>query len=276
MQDAKPTVTNTATAVQALAGKRVTVVGLARSGVAAARLLLAAGARVTIADRKERSELERALAELDAGSITVRVGADYGSAFESPELIVISPGVPSRADELQRARARGVQVIGELELAARFVAAPVLAVTGTNGKSTTVTLIGKLLAESGKRVFVGGNIGTALSEAALATYQAGGASSPYDYLVVEVSSFQLETVERFHPWAAALLNITSDHMDRYESMEEYVAAKARILDNQTAGDYSLFNLDDERVMRLRARTRASAEPGQSAMSSAAERFWRAI
>ncbi len=258
MQDAKPTATNIATAVQDLAGKQVTVVGLARSGVAAARLLLAAGARVTIADRKEQSELERALAELDTGSITVRAGADYGLAFESPELIVISPGVPSRANELQRARARGVQVIGELELAARFVAAPVLAVTGTNGKSTTVTLIGKLLAESGKRVFVGGNIGTALSEAALATYQAGGASSPYDYLVVEVSSFQLETVERFHPWAAALLNITPDHMDRYESMEEYVAAKARIFDNQTAGDYSLFNLDDECVMRLRARTRAAA------------------
>src|SRR5581483_3675552 len=258
MQDTKPTGTNIATAVQDLAGKAVTVVALARSGVAAARLLLAAGAQVTVADRKERNELERALAELDAGAITVRAGADYGAAFESPELIVISPGVPSRAEELQRARARGVQVIGELELASRFLTAPILAVTGTNGKSTTVTLIGEFLAASGKRVFVGGNIGTALSEAALAAYQAGGEASPYDFLVVEVSSFQLETVERFRPWVAALLNITLDHMDRYESVEEYVAAKARIFDNQTAGDYALFNLDDERVAGLRARTRAKA------------------
>jgi UDP-N-acetylmuramoylalanine--D-glutamate ligase len=147
-------------------------------------------------------------------------------------------------------------VIGELELASRYLTAPVVAVTGTNGKSTTVTLIGKFLQEAGRRVFVGGNLGVAASEAALATLHAQETGSDaYDYVVLEVSSFQLETIEQFHPWIASILNVTLDHMDRYRSVEDYVSAKARIFENQTVSDYALFNLDDDRVAALRDRAR---------------------
>ncbi len=241
-----------------LAGTEVTVLGLARSGIAACRLLQQAGARVTVADRKEQTELTQVLAQIDRAHIGVTVGVQYESSLDAAELVVISPGIPYRMEALERVRRRGVKVISELELASKFLRSPILAVTGTNGKSTTVTLIGKFLAESGKRVFVGGNLGTALSEAALADLQAnqGGTPSPYDYLVVEVSSFQLETIDRFHPWIAALLNITVDHQDRYDSVEEYIAAKQRIFENQTASDYALFNLDDARVASLNRRVRA--------------------
>ena len=241
-----------------LEGARVTVIGLARSGVAACRLLQAAGARVTVADRKESAELTAALASIDRDHVGVTVGARYESSLDEVDLVVISPGVPYRLAPLEAVRRRGVKVISELELASQFFRTPLLAITGTNGKSTTVTLIGKFLAESGKRAFVGGNLGTALSEAALEDYLAGqaGKPSPFDYLVVEVSSFQLETIDGFHPWIAALLNVTIDHQDRYESLDEYVAAKQRIFENQIASDFALFNLDDDRVAALRHRVRA--------------------
>jgi UDP-N-acetylmuramoylalanine--D-glutamate ligase len=241
-----------------LAGARVTVIGLARSGVAACRLLQAAGARVTVADRKESSELTSALGGIDRDHVGVAVGARYESSLAEADLVVISPGVPYRLAPLETVRRRGVKVISELELASQFFRSPLLAVTGTNGKSTTVTLIGKFLAESGKRAFVGGNLGTALSEAAVEDLRAGqgGKPSPYDYLVVEVSSFQLETIDQFHPWIAALLNVTVDHQDRYESLDEYLAAKQRIFENQIVSDFALFNLDDDRVAGLRHRVRA--------------------
>jgi UDP-N-acetylmuramoylalanine--D-glutamate ligase len=245
------------TAVE-LAGARVTVMGLARSGVAACRLLQLAGARVTVADRKESAELTAILGSIDRDHVAVTVGARYESSLEEADLVVISPGVPYRLASLEAVRRRGVKVISELELASQFFRSPLLAITGTNGKSTTVTLIGKFLAESGKRAFVGGNLGTALSEAAVEDLRASqaGKPSPFDYLVVEVSSFQLETVDRFHPWIAALLNVTVDHQDRYESLDEYVAAKQRIFENQTASDFALFNLDDDRVAPLRQQVRA--------------------
>ena len=241
-----------------LAGARVTVMGLARSGVAASRLLQAAGARVTVADRKESTELTEVLAAIDRDHVDVTVGNQYESSLDEADLVVISPGVPYRLASIEAARRRGVKVIGELELASQFLRSPLLAVTGTNGKSTTVTLIGKILVESGQRAFVGGNLGTALSDAALEDLRAGqaGKPTPYDYLVVEVSSFQLETIDRFHPRIAALLNITVDHQDRYASLDEYVAAKQRIFENQTTSDFALFNLDDDRVAALRHRARA--------------------
>jgi len=245
------------TAVE-LAGARVTVMGLARSGVAACRLLQAAGARVTVADRKESAELTSVLRGIDRDHVGVTVGARYESSLDEADLVVISPGVPYRLAPLEAVRRRGVKVISELELASQFFRSPLLAITGTNGKSTTVTLIGKFLAENGQRVFVGGNLGTALSEAAVEDLRASqaGNPSPFDYLVVEVSSFQLETIDQFHPWIAALLNVTVDHQDRYESLDEYVAAKQRIFENQTASDFALFNLDDDRVAALRQRVRA--------------------
>ncbi|NJN69612.1 MAG: UDP-N-acetylmuramoyl-L-alanine--D-glutamate ligase [Nitrospira sp.] len=236
-----------------LAGTRVTVVGLARSGIAASRLLQEVGARVTVADRKEREEVLHQLESLDRSTVQFALGSSYESALDSADLVVISPGVPYRMDALERARQRGVKVISELDLASRFLSAPILALTGTNGKSTTVTLIGKMLEQSGKRAFVGGNLGTALSEAAIHTLQAMklGQPCPYDFLVVEVSSFQLETVEQFHPWVAGILNITVDHQDRYISIDEYIDAKNRIFKNLTPSDYALFNLDDPRVASLR-------------------------
>ena len=241
-----------------LAGARVTVMGLARSGVAASRLLQAAGARVTVADRKESTELTEVLAAIDRDHVDVTVGNQYESSLDEADLVVISPGVPYRLASIEAARRRGGKGIGELELASQFLRSPLLAITGTNGKSTTVTLIGKILVESGQRAFVGGNLGTALSDAALEDLRAGqaGKPTPYDYLVVEVSSFQLETIDRFHPRIAALLNITVDHQDRYASLDEYVAAKQRIFENQTASDFALFNLDDDRVAALRHRVRA--------------------
>ncbi|MBI3355279.1 MAG: hypothetical protein HY038_00630, partial [Nitrospirae bacterium] len=244
--------------IMELSGTKVTVVGLARSGVAAARLLQEAGALVTVADRKDRAELSAVLAHLDQSKIGVILGSSYESALETADLVVISPGVPYRLEALERVRRRGVKVVSELELASRFLSAPILALTGTNGKSTTVTLIGKMLQQSGKRVFVGGNLGTALSEAASKSLQAPklGLPSPYDFLVVEVSSFQLETVEQFHPWIAAILNVTVDHQDRYDSVDEYVAAKNRIFENQGPSDYALFNLDDKRVAALRRSAKA--------------------
>jgi UDP-N-acetylmuramoylalanine--D-glutamate ligase len=241
-----------------LAGARVTVLGLARSGVAACHLLQEAGARVTVADRKEAAELAPVLKTIDRDRVCIDVGAQYETSLEEADLVVISPGVPYRLEALERVRRRGVKVISELELASRFLSAPILAVTGTNGKSTTVTLIGKMLAEQGKRAFVGGNLGTALSEAARTTLQSTkqGKPEPFDYLVVEVSSFQLETIDQFHPWIAAILNVTVDHQDRYESIDEYLTAKHRIFENQTAADFALFNLDDARVAPLRNRVRA--------------------
>lgn len=241
-----------------LAGTNVTVVGLARSGIAAARLLQAAGAQVTVADKKDRAQLSGALEQLDQSAFIAKLGEGYESAIDTADLVIISPGVPYRLEVLEKVRRRGVKVLSELELASRFISAPILAVTGTNGKSTTVTLIGKMLQESGKRVFVGGNLGTALSEAAGAALKETqtGRPDPFDALVVEVSSFQLETVERFHPRIAAILNVTVDHQDRYDSIEEYVAAKNRIFENQTAADDALFNLDDARVAALRGHGKA--------------------
>ena len=242
-----------------LVGARVTVMGLARSGVAACRLLQAAGARVTVADRKEPAELASVLGGIDCDHVGITVGAKYESSLDEADLVVISPGIPYRLAPLEAVRRRGVKVISELELASQFFRSPLLAITGTNGKSTTVTLIGKCLVESGKRTFVGGNLGTALSDAAMEDLRAGqaGMPSPFDYLVVEVSSFQLETIDRFHPWIAALLNVTVDHQDRYESLDEYIAAKQRIFENQTASDFALFNLDDDRVAALRHHVRAT-------------------
>ena len=243
-----------------LTGRRVTVIGLARSGIAASRLLHAVGAQVTVADRKERPDVLRELETLDQATVQLSLGRGYESALDGADLVVISPGVPYRMEALECARRRGVKVISELDLASRFLTVPILAVTGTNGKSTTVTLIGKMLEQSGKRVFVGGNLGTALSEAAIHTLQAMRVSQPcpYECVVVEVSSFQLETIEQFHPWIAGILNVTVDHQDRYSSIDEYIAAKNRIFENLTLADYALVNLDDPRVASLRKHAKGRA------------------
>jgi UDP-N-acetylmuramoylalanine--D-glutamate ligase len=227
-----------------LAGRRVTVVGLAKSGVAAARLLASARAEVRATDAKPVGSLGREVSALAAEGVHL---VDGPAAFTGAELVVISPGVPVDAAQLAPARQRAVPVIGELELGWRAMEAETLAITGTNGKTTTTALTGALLAAQPRPVLVGGNIGTPLTARAL-DFPADG------FVVAEVSSFQLETIEAFRPRVAAVLNVTPDHLDRHRTFEGYVEAKARIFMNQTADDCAVLNADDEPTRALAART----------------------
>jgi UDP-N-acetylmuramoylalanine--D-glutamate ligase len=232
-----------------LAGRRATVVGLARSGVAAARLLRAAGADVTGTDAKPLDALGREAAGLGALGVRLLTGGVAAEACAAADLVVVSPGVPVDHPALAAARARGVTVIGELELGWRAMEAETFAITGTNGKTTTTALTGALLAEQPRPVLVAGNIGTPLAAHAL--------TFPPDGLVVcEVSSFQLETTGAFRPRVAAVLNVTPDHLDRHGTFAAYVDAKARIFANQTEADCAVLNADDEATRGLAARTRA--------------------
>ncbi|HVR60646.1 MAG TPA: UDP-N-acetylmuramoyl-L-alanine--D-glutamate ligase [Polyangia bacterium] len=229
-----------------LHGKRVLIVGLGRSGLAAAILCAARGAaEVTVTDRNDADKLGPALAKLPAG-VRRELGGHRLETFVGCDLIVLSPGVPP-IPEIDAARAAGVAITGELELASRFIEAPLVAITGTNGKSTTTTLCGQMLRATGAPTFVGGNLGTPLAEAV-----GTPASGPRGYCVVEVSSFQLETARAFHPRVAVLLNITPDHLDRYPDMDAYAAAKARIFAAQGPGDFAVVNVDDALVMRAAA------------------------
>jgi UDP-N-acetylmuramoylalanine--D-glutamate ligase len=220
-----------------LNGKRVVVVGLGRSGIAAAQLCVARGARVTVTDKRDAGALGPGLAALPA-QVARELGGHRRETFTAAELIVLSPGVPDIA-ELAAARAAGVAITGELELASRFVSSTLIAITGTNGKSTTTTLVGDMMRATGRPTFVGGNLGEPLAEAV-----GTPAAAPGGVCVVETSSFQLETVHSFHPRVAVLLNITADHLDRYAGMDAYAAAKARIFAAQTAGDHAVVNADD--------------------------------
>lgn len=188
-----------------VSGQKVLVVGAARSGVAAARLLARRGARVTLTDRKPQIPDE---ADLRAAGVGLELGTHDVRSFENASLIVMSPGVPLDMPEVTAARAAGVPVIGELELASRWLRGRIVAITGTKGKSTTTTLVGRMLEASGMHVMVGGNIGVPVS----AQVDASTADTVH---VIEASSFQLETIESFRPWIAALLNFSPDHLDRH-------------------------------------------------------------
>ncbi len=205
-------------------GRRVVVVGAARSGIAAAELLHRRGARVVLTERRE--DFDRASALRDAG-IDVELGGHSQSTFDAADLVVTSPGVPPDEPSLVAARRRGVEVIGEIELASRWLRGRVIAVTGTKGKSTTTTLLGRMVEADGRHVLVGGNIGVPLSSQV-------DDSTPETIHAVEVSSFQLETTTTFRPWIALWLNLADDHLDRHPDVEAYAAAKARIFANQRA------------------------------------------
>lgn len=223
-----------------LAGKRVLVVGLGRSGIAAARLCALRGAQVTVNDARDTAQLRSELALLPA-TVRQELGGHPAELFVAQDMIVLSPGVPPMS-QLAAARAKGVFVTGELELASWFVKSTIVAITGTNGKSTTTTLCGAMLGANGRPTFVGGNLGTPLSEAV--DTHAGRVEGT---CVVEVSSFQLETVRTFRPQVAVLLNISPDHLDRYPDFAGYVAAKQRIFAAQTASDFAVLNIDDPNV-----------------------------
>ena len=236
-----------------LKGKKTIVVGAGRSGVAASRLLVSRGAEVILNDA---APLDR-LAELDGEGIRLAGGGHRPDLFRGVDLVVLSPGVPTQGSPLREimagAAAGGAEVIGEMELASRFVDVPIVAVAGTNGKSTTTTLIGNILKRDGKRVFAGGNLGTPLS-----SYVIGNVDA--EIVVLEVSSFQLETTVTFRPHIAVMLNITPDHLDRYRSMDDYVAAKKRLFMNQGAGDYVVINMDDPLTASLSEGVDAAVVP----------------
>jgi UDP-N-acetylmuramoylalanine--D-glutamate ligase len=229
-------------------GQNILIVGLARSGAAAAEFLARRGAHVTANDSKPESELKEAPG-LRAKGIEIVAGSHPAELFENSDLIVASPGVPLALEPFRKARAAGVPVIGEVELAARFLRGRLIGVTGSNGKTTTTTLIGALLENAGMPAQVGGNIGTPLISLVDSSRKDG-------LTVIELSSFQLEAVERLHLFAAVLINITPDHLDRYGSIDEYAGAKSNIFRNQTPNDVAVLNADDERVAKMSPLTRA--------------------
>jgi len=232
-----------------LAEKKVLVVGLAKSGVAAAKLAAARGGRVTATDRRAATELGEALRALEGLPVTLALGGHDERDFTGSDLVVVSPGVPLALAEIQAARRQGVPVLAEVELAYQLLPdLPLVAITGTNGKSTTTALAGAIFQES-RRTFVGGNLGTPLSELVLS-------GRAVDVAVVELSSFQLEGIERLRPRVAALLNVTPDHLDRYPDVEAYASAKARLFRNQRPGDVALANARDPRTVLLASSSRA--------------------
>ena len=224
-----------------LKGVTAMVVGLGASGIAAARFLGARGAELVLTDR--RSDLDRT--SLPRGKVCL--GDHNPGWLDGVELVVSSPGVPRDTVLLREAVARGIRVIGEVELAARFISAPIAAVTGTNGKSTVTVMLGEMLKRDGRRVFVGGNLGTPLIEAV---------QGAYDAIAAEISSFQLEWIEAFRPHVGVHLNLTDDHLDRYRDLEDYGRAKARLFENQGSGDWAILNRDDPNVWKLAGEVRA--------------------
>ena len=232
-----------------LNNKRVLVVGLGKSGVASALFLKAHGARVAVSDTKRQDELKEEIPILLDHGIAVETGGHGERTFQGQDLIVVSPGVPFDAPPLVQARALGEKVIGEIELAAEFFPGSIIAITGSNGKTTTTTLAGEIVAAGGQLTVVGGNIGTP----AISLVEG---SRPDTVAVLEVSSFQLETIQTFRAHISVILNITPDHLDRHRTFEAYAAAKARIFENQRGDDFAVLNADDRTCLELAPKTRA--------------------
>jgi UDP-N-acetylmuramoylalanine--D-glutamate ligase len=242
-------------------GKKVTVVGLGRSGIGATNLLLELGAEVTVTDTKTRGELSSVVEMIDS-SVRLSLGGHSLENFTSTDMIVVSPGVPLDIQPLEEAKAKGITVLSELELAYSVIQStvsdrniPFLAVTGSNGKSTTTTLLNHMLKRGGCNTIIGGNIGNALTEEIYKICKVERSKfliQNIDFVVAEVSSFQLEAIDTFRPHVASILNITPDHLDRYHSMSEYVIAKSGIFTNQHESDYLVLNSDDSEVMKVRS------------------------
>ena len=220
-----------------LKNKRVLVVGLKRSGVALCRFLSEQNAEIMVTDMAGREDLSAHIDAIQHLDIELELGRHQDETFESADLILLSPGVPHTIGPVKKAMAKGVPVVGEMEFASWFIEAPIVAVTGTNGKTTTTELIGRMLKASGIKTFVGGNIGTPLIEYA-------GRKEQTDVVVAEVSSFQLDTIRFFRPRVGILLNITDDHLDRYDDFTAYVSSKGRIFMNQGPEDTAVLNAGD--------------------------------
>ncbi len=231
-----------------LKNKRVLVVGLGRSGLAAALFLRRHGAQVTVSDVRSAEALEKEIPMLLEEGIAVEAGGHGLLTFRRQDFLVVSPGVPLDTPEIRQVRSFGQTILGEVELASRFLKGRTLAITGSNGKTTTTSLCGAILEASGAPTLVGGNIGTPVAALADESREDG-------WNVLEISSFQLETTETFRPHIAVLLNITPDHLDRHGSFENYREAKERIFANQTPDDFLVLNADDEVAQRAAARAR---------------------
>ena len=223
-----------------LKGKRVLVAGAGKTGISTARFLLEKEAKVTVADSNINAVIPEDIKKSNAGIIT---GPHENRVFTEQDLIIISPGIPLTIEPIAKALETGVEVIGEIELAYIFTKTPIIAVTGTNGKTTTTTLLQHIFETAGKKVFTGGNIGTPLIE-----YVTGNQDA--DYIIAEISSFQLETINTFRPYISILLNITEDHLDRYDSFDEYAAAKSNIFANQINSDIAIINLEDKLAAKM--------------------------
>ena len=235
-----------------LKNKRVLVVGLGKSGMAAALFLRDKGARVTVSDSRSAVALAQDIPTLLDAGIMVEAGGHGLLTFRRQDLIVVSPGVPFDTPELKQVRAfgpLGTPIIGELELASRFLQGQIVAITGSNGKTTTTSLVGKIFADAGRVTLVGGNIGVPVIE--LIEKSSAGTIN-----VLEVSSFQLETVDQFHPHIAVVLNITPDHLDRHGTFKNYAAMKTRITEQQTAADFLVLNGEDPPTQMVAAKTKA--------------------
>ena len=232
-----------------LNGRKVLVVGLARTGLATAKFLKAQGSIVSTTEMKTKEEMRETIRDLEGMDIFMEWGGHRTETFLKSDLVIVSPGVDPNIVPIQEALQKGVKVISELELAYHFIQVPIIAITGTNGKTTTTLLIGEMLREDGRKVGVGGNVGDPLI-----LFANGG--NQWEVLVVEVSSFQLEAIEDFKPRLSVLLNITEDHLDRYPQFDDYIKAKVRIFTNQTSEELAVLNRDDSIVMKFRERVKA--------------------
>jgi UDP-N-acetylmuramoylalanine--D-glutamate ligase len=236
-----------------LKDKHILVVGLAKTGVACARFLASKGALITVTDMRSEAALASQLEELAGYEVKRELERHDVATFLNSDLIVVSPGVPMDLPQLVAAQQAGVEIISEIELAARFIDAPLAAITGTNGKTTTTTLLGAIFKHNGYHTFVGGNIGDPLIDVA-------EGHQIWDQVVAEISSFQLEWITSFRPAVAALLNLSEDHLDRYPDYQAYIDAKLRIFENQTEDDFAVVNRDDPLVWQYAQGLKATLFP----------------
>lgn len=230
---------------QTFSDMRITVIGAGQTGQALVRFLIDRGAEVTLSDLRQAEEID-GLSRLQGLPVRFDLGGHHLECFEHADLIAVSPGVPLNIAPLKHAAENGIPLLGEIELASRECVAPIVAVTGTNGKSTTTSLLGEIFEHWGKKIFVGGNLGTPLVDACV--------KQDWDYLAVELSSFQLETVDQFCPQYGLLLNLSEDHLDRYPDLDSYYAAKKQLFRNMGPEQTVVLNADDQQVLQLAADT----------------------
>ena len=223
-------------------GGNALVIGMALSGIASAKLLSREGARVWINDVKSAQQLPNVMQALEGYGVIDALGQDPMTLLEGLDFMILSPGVSIRKPFIVEAKRKGIEVLGEIELGFRFSKAPIIAITGTNGKTTTTALTGEIFKATGRNTFVLGNIGIPIADCAAQT-------TPNDVIVAEIAGFQLESSSSFHAHACALLNITEDHLDRFGTMENYAATKAMIFNNQTKEDFACINLDDPLALK---------------------------